>query len=69
MDHEICVHVSGVVSSPIFSNYALRKTALDNQEEYGNDAVEIMRKNVYVDDLLKSLNTHEFASKIEDDVR
>ena len=69
VDHEMCVHVFGGVSSPSCSNYALRKTASDNQEEYGNDAAETLRKNFYVDDLLKSVNTREFASKLVDDVR
>ena len=69
VDHEMCVHVFGGVSSPSCSNYALRKTASDNQEEYGNDAAETLRKNFYVDDLLKSVNTSEFASKLIDDVR
>ena len=40
----MCVHVFGGVSSPSCSNYALRKTASDNQEEYGNDAAETLRK-------------------------
>ena len=69
VDHEMCVHVFGGVSSPSCSNYALRKTASDNQEEYGNDAAETLRKSFYVDDLLKSVNTREFASKLVDDVR
>ena len=41
----------------------------DNQEEYGNAAGETLRKNFYEDDLLKSVNTSEFASKLIDDVR
>ena len=69
VDHEMCVHVFGSVSSPSCSNYALRKTASDNQKEYGNDAAETLRRNFFVDDLLKSVNTHEVASKLVDDVR
>ena len=44
------VHVLGGVSSSSCSNYALRKTASDNQDEFGNDAAETLRKNFYVDD-------------------
>ena len=69
MDHEMCVHVFDGVFSLSCSNYALRETAPDNQQEYGNDAAETMRKNFYVDDLLKSVNTCEFASEMVDDVR
>ena len=65
----MCVHVFGGVSSQSCSNYTLRKTASDNQEEYGNAAAETLRKNFHVDDLLKSVNTSEFASKLIDDVR
>ena len=62
----MCVHVFGGVSSPNCSNYALRETASDNQEEYGNNAAETLKKNFYVDDLLKSVNTHKLASKLVD---
>ena len=69
VDPETCVHIFGGVSSPSCSNYALRKIASDNQEEYGNDAAETLRRNFYVDDLLKAVNTCEFASELVDDVR
>ena len=65
VDHEMCVHVFGGVSSPSCSNYALRKTASDNQEEYGNDAAETLRKNFYIE----SVNIREFSSKLVDGVR
>ena len=64
----MCVHVFGGVSSASCSNYTLRKTASDNQEEYGNDAAETARMNFYLDDLLKSVNTCDVASKLVDDV-
>ena len=41
--HEMCVHVFGGVSSPCCINYAPRKTVLENQEEYSNDAAETSR--------------------------
>ena len=69
MDHEKHVHVFGGVNSPGCSNYAPRKTASDNQEEYGNDAAGTLRRNFCVDDLLKSMNTCKVASKLVDDVR
>ena len=48
------IHVFGGISSPSCSNYALIKSAADNQEEYGNDAAESLRRDFYVDDLLSS---------------
>ena len=54
------VHVfGGEVSSPSCSNYTLRETASNNQEEDGNNAAEILRRNFYVDDLLKSVKLHQ----------
>ena len=63
------IHVFGGISSLCCSNYTLRKTAADNQKEYGNDAAESLRREFYVDDLLKSVNTREAASKLVNDVR
>ena len=44
VNHGMCVHAFGGISSPNRSNYALIKTASDNQEEYGNDAPETLKK-------------------------
>ena len=43
-----CVDIH--ISSPSCSNYALRKTADDNEEEYGIAVASTMRRNFYVDD-------------------
>ena len=45
VDHEMCFYVFDGVSSTSCSNYGLRKTASDNQEEYDKDAAEILRKH------------------------
>ena len=52
-------HISGGASSPLCSNYALKKTALDNLKKYGEDVASILRRNVYVDDILKSFSSIE----------
>ena len=57
----MCVHVFGTVSSPSSSNYALKKTAVDNSSSYVVDASETVVKNLYVDDLLKSVESEEYA--------
>ena len=46
-------HLFGAVSSPSSSNYALKRTAVDNNNFYGVDASETVMKNFYVDDLQK----------------
>ena len=58
VDHAMCVHLFGAVSSPSSSNYALKRTAVDNSSYFGVDASE---KNFYVDDLLKSVKSEEYA--------
>ena len=59
LDHEMCVHVFGVTSSPGCCNYGLRKTAIDNEVRYGEEASKTLLHNFYVDDLLKSVETEE----------
>ena len=59
LDHEMCVHVFGGISSPGCCNYALRKTAIDNEVRYGEEASKTLLHNFYVDDFLKSVETEE----------
>ena len=54
IDHQMCVHLFGATSSPSCCNFALRKAAEDHQEEFGQDAARTLKRNFYVDDLLKS---------------
>ena len=48
------VHIFGGGSSPSCCNYTLRRTASDNEERYGKDVADTLRRNFYVDDMLKS---------------
>ena len=57
----MCVYLFGTVSSPSSSNYALKKTAVDNSSSCVVDASETVVKNLYVDDLLKSVESEEYA--------
>ena len=49
-DFEMNVHVFGGTSSPSCSNYALKKTALDNKLNYHPDFALTLKRNFYVDD-------------------
>ena len=53
-EYQMCVHLFGGTHSPSTCNYALRKTAKDNMEEFGEEAASTLIKNFYVDDMLKS---------------
>ena len=57
----MCVHRFGAVSSPSSSNYALKRTAVDNSSSFDVNASETVMKNFYVDDLLKSVKSEEYA--------
>ena len=61
-DHEMCGHLLGEVSSPSSSNYALKRTAVDNSSSFGVDASETVMKNFCVNDLLKSVKSEEYAA-------
>ena len=58
---EMTAHVFGGSSSPSCSNFALRKTAMDNEEHYRKDISTILERNFYIDDVLKSFLTVEEA--------
>ena len=51
IDYEMMADVFGG-SSPSCSNFALRKTAICNEELYGKDIVTILETNFQVDDML-----------------
>ena len=63
------VHVFGGASSPSCSNYALRKTAADNENKYRSEVAETLRNNFYVDGMLKSVSNEETAIKLIEGVR
>ena len=68
-DYEMCVHTFGATSSPSCANFALRKTASDKEEEFGKDAAESLRRNFYVDDYLKSVDSGLIGASLLQRVR
>ena len=65
------VHVFGGTSSPGCCNYALRRTAIENENapNYDTEVAETLLHNFYVDDLLKSMESEEIAIQLIKDVR
>ena len=61
VDHEMCVDLFGAVSSPGSSNYALKRTAVDNSSSFGADASQTVMKNFYADELLKPVKSKEYT--------
>ena len=58
------VHLFGAVSSPSCANFALRKTATDNESKYDDKVASTILKNFYVDDCLKSVRTEDEAIEL-----
>ena len=68
-DYEMCVHPFGAASSPSCANFALKRTADDNERQFGSKAADTLRENFYVDDMLKSVSSVTEAVKLVEDVR
>ena len=54
IEYEMAAYVFGGSSSPSCSNFALRKTAMGNEERNEKDVATILERNFNVDDMLKS---------------
>ena len=54
-------HLFGATSSPSIANFCLQKTAELHGREFEADTVETVKRNMYVDDLMKSKSTKEEA--------
>ena len=60
--YQMCVHFFGAISSPSCANFALRQTVLDSEID-DSTAEEVISRNFYVDDMLRSEDTVEDAVK------
>ena len=61
VEYRMKVHLFGAGSSPGCANFGLKKAADDGETEYGKEAAEFIRRDVYVDDGLKSVPNVEEA--------
>ncbi|XP_033109309.1 uncharacterized protein LOC117110659 [Anneissia japonica] len=55
------VYIFGATCIPSCTNFTLKKTAEDNKHDYSPEVIDTVKKNFYVDDLLKSLDNPEIA--------
>ena len=69
IDYRLKVHVFGAVSSPSCANYALRKTAMDNESNFSKAATETVIRDFYVDDMVKSMDDPLHATCLVREVR
>ena len=68
-EYQMNVHLFGAVSSPSCSNFALKKAADDAEKIVGTEAADVLRKNFYVDDCLRSEGKEDTAIERICDVR
>ena len=67
--YQMVSHVFGATDSPACAVYALKKTAKDNARDFGNVAVDALLKDVYMDDLIKSVEGTQDAAGVVQEVR
>ena len=60
-EYQMNVHLFSAVSSPSCSNFALLRAADDAEKIVGAEAADVLRKNFYVDDCLRSEETEDAA--------
>ena len=62
-------HPFGARSSPGCVNYALKKTAEDHGEKFGEAAMQAIQRNFYVDNLLKAMDDEDECIELVKNVR
>ena len=67
-DYKMLVHIFGAKSSPCCAVKALNKTAQDNEDNYPQEVVQTVRRNFYVDDVLKSVPRTQQAVRLTSDL-
>ena len=55
----MAVHLFGGVWSASCANYGLPRTAKDNSDDFDPEVARSVEKNFYVDDYLKSVESHQ----------
>jgi hypothetical protein len=68
-EYQMLVHLFGSISSPSCANFALKKTAKDNKEDFSPLAISTVEKDFYVDDCLKSVESDEVAIPLVQELR
>ena len=62
--YQLTVHCFGLTSSPSVAGFALRRAAEDNHFSSSVEAVQVVRRNIYVDDVLVSVADRESAIQL-----
>jgi len=68
-EYRMKVHLFGAASSPGCANFGFKRAADDGQEEFGADAANFIKRDFYVDDGLKSVQTSQEAIELIDNCK
>ena len=68
VEYRMVVHLFGTTSSPSCASFCLRKTALDNEGDFGHHVIDTVLKNFYVDDCLKAVSSKAVAVQLRIDL-
>jgi hypothetical protein len=60
-EYRMVRHLFGATSSPSVANFCLRRTADDHGKEFDPSVVDTIQRNMYVDDMMKSLKQPDEA--------
>ena len=60
-EYHMAVQLIGGVWSASCANYGLKRTARDNSDHFDPEVARSVEKNFYVDDYLKSVESHDKA--------
>ncbi|XP_064643076.1 uncharacterized protein LOC135497244 [Lineus longissimus] len=66
--YKMLVHIFVATDSPTCANYALKRTANDNRNEFSKEAIDAVNGDFYVDDLAKSVDTVAEAVKLAKEI-
>ena len=68
-EYQLMVHLFGATSSPSCTSFALLQTAEENKNDFSQDTINIIRRNFYVDDCLKSVECEDQAIQLQSELR
>ena len=66
---KMLVHFLGAKDSPCIASFALKKTALDNKEDFQTCTVEAVLRDFYMDDLIKSCKLESEATTLASELK
>ena len=68
-EYQMRVHLFGGTSSPSCANFALKRMAEDNKEDFDPLTIETVKRNFYVNDCLKSVGSDHNAIRLARQLR